>query len=74
METLEKLYRMTWDQVYRDHGLKWERIASVAPPAGSDAVYSLRLSQSRRAIASRHGAFIRLLSIPSDHDATYGKK
>jgi len=65
---------MTWDQVYRDGGLKWEKIRSIAPPEGVSAVYSLRLSQSRRAIAYRDGNLMKLMSIPPDHDATYGKK
>ena len=34
LETLNKLRRMTWSQVYRDRGLKWEKVARVAPPAG----------------------------------------
>jgi hypothetical protein len=74
LETLKKLRRMTWDQVYRDNGLKWEKIKSVAPPAGVPAMYSLRISQSRRVIAYRDGEFLRLLAIPPDHDSTYGKK
>ena len=74
METLRKLSRMTWDQVYRDQGLKWEKILKGAPPPGVSAVYSLRITQSRRATAYRDGDFLRFLSIPEDHDATYGKK
>jgi hypothetical protein len=74
LDTLKKLRRMTWDQVYRDNGLKWEKINTVQPPAGIAAIYSLRISQSRRAVAYRDGDFIRFLAIPPDHDATYGKK
>jgi hypothetical protein len=74
LETLNKLRRMTWPQVYRDQGLKWEKIASVTPPPGVAAIYSLRITQSRRAAAYREGDFIRLLTISPDHDATYGKK
>lgn len=74
LDTLNKLRRMTWNQVYRDNGLKWEKIASVKSPDGIDAVYSLRITQSRRATAYREGDFIRLLTISSDHDSTYGKK
>jgi hypothetical protein len=74
VETLNKLRQMTWNQVYRDSGLKWEKIASIAPPAGIAALYSLRISQSRRATAYRDGDFIRFLTIAPDHDATYGKK
>lgn len=74
VETLNKLRQMTWSQVYADNGLKWEKIVSVTPPPGIAAVYSLRITQSRRATAYRDGEFIRLLTIAPDHDATYGKK
>lgn len=74
LDTLGRLRQMTWNQVYRDKGLKWEKIVSFKPPAGIDAVYSLRITQSRRATAYRDGDFIRLLTNASDHDSTYGKK
>ena len=74
LDTLAKLIQMTWQQVYRDKGLRWKKMTSVKPPSGIDALYSLRITQHRRAVACREGDFIRLLSIPSDHDATYGKK
>ena len=74
LDTLNKLRQMTWSQVYRDNGLKWEKIISVKPPKGIEAFYSLRITQSRRATAYREEDFIRLLTIASDHDATYGKK
>jgi hypothetical protein len=74
LETLKKLRQLTWKQVYTDQGLKWEKIASVAPPPGIAAIYSLRITQSRRATAYRDGDIMRLLTIPPNHDATYGKK
>lgn len=74
LDTLNKLRRMTWNQVYRDNGLKWEKVVSVKLPQGIDAIYSLRITLSRRATAYRDGDFIRLLTIASDHDTTYGKK
>lgn len=74
LDTLAKLRRLAWNQVLRDRGLRWERIASIKPPPGIAALYSLRITRSRRAVAYRDGDFIRLLSIPPDHDATYGKK
>ena len=73
LETLNKLRRMTWTQVYSDNGLKWEKIASVVPPARVAAIYSLRITQSRSATAYRDGDFIRLLTVAPNHDATYGK-
>ena len=73
-DTLRKLRQLTWEQVYRDLGLKWEKIVSIKLPQGIDAIYSLRITQGRRATAYREGDFMRLLTIESDHDARYGKK
>jgi hypothetical protein len=74
LDTLNKLRKLTWNQVYRDSGLKWEKIVSVKPPEGIDAIYSLRITKSRRTAAYRQQDFLRLLTISSDHDSTYGKK
>lgn len=74
LETLKKLRQMTWNQVYIDNGLKWEKIVSITPPVGVSAIYSLRITQFRPATAYRDRDFIRLLTIAPDHDATYGKK
>lgn len=73
-DTLKKLRQLTWNQVYRDQGLKWEKVASIHPPKGIDAIYTLRITQARRATAYRDGNFMRLLTIAPDHDAAYGKK
>ena len=72
-DTLRKLRKLTWDQLYRDQGLKWEKVVSVKPPQGIDAVYTLRITQSRRASAYRDGNFLKFLTIAPDHDAAYGK-
>ncbi len=74
LNTLRKLRQMTWTQVYGDAGLKWEKIDSVKQPQGIDAVYSLRITQGRRATAYREADFMRFLTIQPDHDSTYGKK
>jgi len=74
LDTLNKIRQLTWSQVYRDNGLKWEKIVSVRPPPGIDAIYSLRITQSRRATAYRDGAYMRLLTVAPDHDSSYGKK
>ena len=58
----------------RDKGLRWEKISSIKPPTDIEALYSLRITQVRRAVACREGDFIRSLRIPADHGATYGKK
>ncbi|HMN80761.1 MAG TPA: hypothetical protein PKA20_12610 [Burkholderiaceae bacterium] len=72
--TLKKICSMSWSQVYRDSGLHWEKIESLKPPKGVDALYSLRVSRSTRAIAYREQEFMRLLLVSADHDAAYGKK
>lgn len=74
IDTLKKVRQLTWAQTYRDNGLKWEKIVSIKLPAGIDAVYSLRITQSRRATAWRDGDFMRMLTIAPDHDSTYGRK
>jgi hypothetical protein len=74
LDTLKKIKQLTWAQVYKDSGLKWEKIVSIKPPPGLDAVYSLRITQSRRCTAYREGEFLRLLTIAPDHDSTYGRK
>ena len=74
LDTLNKIRQLTWNQLYRDPGIKWEKITSIKPPFGIDAIYSLRISRSRRATAHRDGEFMRLLTIAPDHDAAYGKK
>ncbi|OGW47811.1 MAG: hypothetical protein A2V62_05755 [Nitrospirae bacterium RBG_19FT_COMBO_58_9] len=74
LDTLNKIRQLTWNQLYRDNGLKWEKVVSVKPPVGVTAIYSLRITQSRRATAFRDGDFIRLLTIAPDHDSAYGKK
>ncbi|MCT4364746.1 MAG: hypothetical protein N3Z29_07535 [Synechococcaceae cyanobacterium MAG-AL1] len=60
LDTLNKIRQLTWNQLYRDSGI--------------NAVYSLRISPSRRATAHRDGHVLRLLTIAPDHDATDGKK
>lgn len=73
-DTFRKIRQLTWEQVYRDPGLKWEKVASIKPPHGIDAIYTLRITKSRRATAYRQGNFMRFLTIAPDHDAAYGKK
>jgi hypothetical protein len=74
IDTLKKVRQLTWAQVCRDNGLKWEKIVSVKPPSGIDAIYSLRITPSRRATAWRDGDFMRMLTVAPDHDSTYGRK
>ena len=72
--TFEKITQLTWNQVYRDKGLKWEKIHSIPVPKDIDALYSFRVSKSIRGIGFREDHFLRVLLIEPDHDAAYGKK
>ena len=74
LDTLSRIRRLSWNELYRDRGLRWEKIASVRPPPGIDAIYSLRITRACRATAFRDGDFIRLLTLSADHDSTYGRK
>lgn len=68
--TLKKLYTMTWDQVYRDPGLKWEALLSRSGQRG-ERLYSLRMGKGFRAVAIREGDWLRLISLHPDHDSAY---
>jgi len=70
LNTLRKLSRMTWDQVYRDAGLNWEAIVSKAGPDGL-RLYSLRIGKGFRAVAVRDGEWLRVLTLHPDHDSAY---
>lgn len=73
--TFKKLRRMTWEQVYRAPGLKWEKISHLEHGyLGLDSVYSFRLSRASRGLGYRDKALLRVLLVSADHDKTYGKK
>ena len=71
LNNLNKIRKMTWNQVCRVSGLEWEKIISVTPQGGIDAICSLRINQSRRTTAYR-GVISSVLSIAPDHDNIYG--
>jgi hypothetical protein len=70
LTTLGRLFQMTWDQVYRDSGLKWEPIVSRDGPGGG-RLYSLRMGRGFRAVAYRQDEWLRILSLHPDHDSAY---
>lgn len=74
LDTLRKLRAMTWSEVYRDKGLRWEKVASVKPPSGITAIYTVRITHSCRATAFREGNILHFLTSSADHDAAYGRK
>jgi hypothetical protein len=70
LTSLRKLSQMTWDQVYRDPGLRWEAIVSKPGPHGG-RLYSLRLGRGFRAVGLRQEEWLRLLTLHPDHNSAY---
>jgi hypothetical protein len=70
LKILKKISQLTWEQLYKDQGLKWELIRSKQEKQG-EKLYSLRVTQKCRAVAIREGDYLRLLSLHSDHDSAY---
>jgi len=70
LNTLRKLGNMTWQQVYVDHGLRWEAILSKRGPGGKK-LYSFRIGKGFRGVAYRDDSWLRILSLHPDHDSAY---
>ena len=70
LKTLKLLQVMTWEQIQTSKGLRWELIQSRQGPDGQ-RLYSMRISQSCRAVAWRDGLWLRFLSFHPDHDSAY---
>jgi hypothetical protein len=70
LNTLRKLANMEWEQVYVDHGLKWEAILSQKGPGGK-RLYSFRIGKGFRGVAYREDLWLRILSLHPDHDSAY---
>ena len=75
---LEKISKLTWTDLQRDPGLKWEKIHPVPVSLQRHllddkqrTLYSIRLTQAKRAVVLRDGEFMRFLTLPRDHDSTY---
>ena len=62
---LRKLSSMSWNDVYADHGLKWEAVRSMP------GRFTIRLSEKFRAVVAREGDFIRFMALHPDHDGAY---
>lgn len=70
IQTLKKISQLSWQELYKDSGLKWEAILSKTTKTGH-RIYSFRFSQKYRATAMREGNFLRLLTVNTDHDSAY---
>ena len=70
LAALRKIRKLQWPQVYKDKGLHWELVQSKTGPKGV-RLYTIRLSQSCRALVYREGRFMRFLALHADHDTAY---
>jgi hypothetical protein len=70
LNTLEKIKKLKWEQLYSDKGIRWELINSVSNPL-TDKLYSFRFSQKYRGTAYREGDYMVLVGLFPDHDSTY---
>ena len=50
------------NEVFQDHGPQWEELKSLP------GKYTIRLSQSYRAVVMREGALLRFQTLQRDHD------
>lgn len=70
IRVLKKISHLTWNELYKDQGLKWELIISKTTK-NNDRIYSFRFSQKYRALALREESYLRLLTLHTDHDSAY---
>jgi hypothetical protein len=63
IKAFRKLKQLSWSQVYRDSGLKWESI-------GNDE-FTIRITLKCRAIVRRRADEVQFMSLHPDHDSAY---
>jgi hypothetical protein len=68
VKTLRKVSKLSWQQVYADHGLKWEELKSMK------GRFTVRVTRQCRAVVAREGEFMRFFALHFDHDSAYGRK
>lgn len=66
-KTLRKLRQLSWQQLYRDRGLRWEAVKSVR----AEGLYTMRVTQKCRIVVKREGNILRFISLHPDHDSAY---
>ena len=70
LKTLRLLQAMSWEQLQRSKGLRWELIQSRQRPAG-ERLYFLRISRSLPSGGLAGWKLAALALTPSDHDSAY---
>lgn len=72
LAAFRKITRLTWEQVYRDKGLRWEAVKSHSGP-NKERVFSIRIDRQFRALVLRDGPRMQFLSLHPDHDSAYAQ-
>lgn len=70
LNTLEKIKKLNWEQLYRDKGIRWEQINSAKNQL-LENLYSFRFSQKYRGTAYREGDYMVLVGLFPNHDGAY---
>lgn len=70
LNTLEKIKKLSWSQLYQDKGIRWELINSFKSQLVND-LYSFRFSQKYRGTAYREGNYMVLVGLFPNHDGAY---
>jgi hypothetical protein len=60
--TFQKIHALTWNELFRDQGLKWEHVKN------EPGTFTIRLSRSYRALVEREGAMMLFQTLHLDHD------
>ena len=69
LNTLSKIMKLSWEELYKDKGIRWELITSEALEGIN--IYSFRFSQKYRGTAYRDGDYFVLLDLFVNHDGAY---
>lgn len=70
LTALRRISKMSWEEVDRDGGLRWDACISRKGPRG-ERLYTFRVTRKFRVLAYREGDWMRLLSLHPDHDPAY---
>lgn len=70
LNSLGKMSQLSWEQLYKDKGIRWELINSMKTPKGKN-IYSFRFSQKYRGLAFREENYLVLVDLFVDHDGAY---
>ncbi|MFZ2446608.1 MAG: hypothetical protein WAW37_09630 [Syntrophobacteraceae bacterium] len=70
LASLRKIRKLSWSEIYKDKGLRWEMVQSKTGHGGI-RLYTIRIARGFRALVFREGQFMRFLSLHPDHDSAY---